>query len=84
VSVVTQLNRTKRDQLKAKMVECLGQLPDPGEASENLPYTVTMFKVSLLTFLETEKLGKLTCVLIGLTSVLAVLTVALIITSLVR
>ncbi len=66
-----------RNRIAERMQKLLQSLPDPGQASTNQPYNVTMFKMSLLLFIEAERLNKLTCALIALTVVLAALTIVL-------
>jgi hypothetical protein len=68
-----------KQKLAKRMQKLMALLPEPGEASSNQPYNITMFKMSLLTFLETERLNILTWALIGLTAILAALTIVLII-----
>ncbi len=69
-----------RNDIARRMQKLLSSLPDPGAASGNQSYNITMFKMSLLMFRETERLNKLTCALIALTAILAVLTLALVVT----
>ncbi|MDO8650488.1 MAG: hypothetical protein Q7K33_04265 [Candidatus Berkelbacteria bacterium] len=69
----------KKDDIAARMQEILNSLPDPGEASGNQPYNITMFKMNLLIFRATERLNKLTYALIVLTAILAALTIVLIV-----
>jgi len=66
-----------KNDLATRMQRLLSSLPDPSAASGGELYTITMFKMNLLLFRETERLNKLTCALIALTAILAILTIVL-------
>lgn len=66
----------KKDIAK-RMEKILKDLPEPGEASSGQHYNITMFKMSLLMFMTTERIGTLTWVLIALTGVVTALTIVI-------
>ena len=61
-----------------RLQKLLRSVPGPTEASRSHPYNITMFKMAYVMFRQTERLNKLTYVLIVLTPVLAVLTLILV------
>ena len=69
----------RKEVMAQRMQRLLQSLPEPGEASGSQPYNITMFKMSLLMFLATDRIRILTWVLAVLTLALIALTVVLVI-----